>query len=67
MYGLDAITNPLNQSSGMEFGVLRRNQFKLTNPITRTKTGEIIPIVKRDNFHNPDIRYKQGGILKQIK
>ena len=28
VYGLDAITNPLNQSSGVEFGVLRRNQFK---------------------------------------
>jgi hypothetical protein len=64
VYGLDAITNYLNQSSGMEFGVLRRNQFKLTNPITRTKIGKIIPIVKRDNFHNPDIRYKQGGVLK---
>ena len=24
---------------------------------------EHIPIVKRDNFHNPDIRYKQGGIV----
>ena len=64
VYGLDAATNYLNQSSGMEFGVLRRNQFKLTNPITRTKTGEIIPIIKRDNFRNPDIRYKQGGKIK---
>lgn len=32
--------------------------------ITRDDFGRIIPIVKRDNFHNPDIRYKQGGILK---
>ena len=64
VYGLDAITNPLNQSSGVEFGVLRRNQFKLTKPITKTNTGEIIPIVKRDNFRNSDIRYKQGGIIK---
>lgn len=63
VYGLDAITNPLNPSSGIEFGVLRRNQFKLSNPITKTNAGEIIPIVKRDNFHNPDIRYKQGGTL----
>lgn len=29
--------------------------------ITRDDFGRIIPIVKRDNFHNPDIRYKQGG------
>lgn len=36
---------------------------KLADPITKTNTGEIIPIVKRDNFHNPDIRYKQGGIV----
>lgn len=63
VYGLDAITNPLNPSSGIEFGVLRRNQFKLSNPITKTNAGEIIPIVKRDNFYNPDIRYKQGGTL----
>ena len=27
---------------------------------------EPIPIVKRDNFHNPDIRYKQGGKIKSI-
>lgn len=67
VYGLDAITSPLNPSSGIEFGVLRRNQFKLTDPITKTKTGEIVPIVKRDNFRNPDIRYKQGGILKAQK
>lgn len=29
--------------------------------ITYDDFGRIIPIVKRDNFHNPDIRYKQGG------
>lgn len=39
--------------------------IKLADPITRTNTGEIIPIVKRDNFHNPDIRYKQGGKVKR--
>ena len=26
--------------------------------------NEVIPIVKRDNFHNADIRYKQGGKIK---
>ena len=39
-------------------------KLKLVDPITKTDAGKIIPIVKRDNFHNPDIRYKQGGILK---
>lgn len=24
----------------------------------------MIPIVKRHNYHNPDIRYKQGGVIK---
>lgn len=37
------------------------SQFKSAEPITRTDMGEIIPIVKRDNFHNLDRRYKQGG------
>jgi len=41
-------------------------QIKLADPITRTDTGEIIPIVKRDNFRNPDIRYKQGGKIKPV-
>lgn len=27
----------------------------------------MIPIVKRHNYHNPDMRYKQGGILKAQK
>ena len=37
------------------------SQFKSAEPITRTDIGEIIPIVKRDNFHNLDRRYKKGG------
>ena len=40
---------------------------KLADPITKTNTGEIIPIVKRDNFHNPDIRYKQGGKINLVR
>ena len=39
-------------------------QIKSADPITWNGKGEIIPIVKRDNFHNLDMRYKQGGILK---
>ena len=46
-----------------DYAVPFNTQMKLTDPITYNK-GEIIPIVKRDNFHNPDIRHKQGGILK---
>lgn len=39
-------------------------QIKSAEPITWNGNGEIISIVKRDNFHNLDRRYKQGGILK---
>lgn len=39
-------------------------QIKFSDPITYDDMGNIIPIVKRDNFHNPDMRYKQGGIIK---
>ena len=36
---------------------LSSNQIKLANPITYDSSGKIIPISKRDNFTNPDIRY----------
>ena len=64
VYGLDAITPPLKKSNGIEFGIVRKNQAKLADPITYDNFKRIISIVKRDNFHNPDIRYKSGGILK---
>ena len=44
--------------------VFSPGRIKLKEAITEDGLGQIIPIVKRDNFHNPDIRYKQGGILK---
>lgn len=40
------------------------SQFKSADPITWNGKGEMVPIVKRDNFHNLDIRYKQGGKIK---
>lgn len=36
---------------------LKSNQIKLAHPITYDDNGKIIPISKRDNFGNPDIRY----------
>ena len=48
----------------VEIVVPKANQIKSTNVVTYDNNGNLIPIVKRDNFHNPDIRYKQGGILK---
>lgn len=39
------------------------NQAKLANPFTVDDTGNLISILKRDNFLNPDIRYAEGGTL----
>lgn len=64
-YGLDAWAPnmPLKQSNGIEIGVLRKNQMKLSDPITYDDNGQIIPLSKRDNFSNPDIRYMFPLIL----
>lgn len=63
VYGLDswAPNMPLRQSNGIELGVLRRNQMKLSDPITYNDSGQIIPLSKRDDFGNPDIRYSMGN------
>ena len=53
-----------NPDEIVEVVVPKANQIKLSNPITKTDSKQVIPIVKRDNFHNLDIRYKKGGILK---
>ena len=56
--------NYTEDTGRISIAVPRPTQIKLSDPITRTKNEEIIPIVKRDNFRNPDMRFKQGGILK---
>lgn len=38
--------------------------IKFSKIMTYDDNGHLIPIVKRDNFHNPDMRYKRGGIIK---
>lgn len=43
------------------------SQFKAADAITYDNNNNIIPIVKRDNFHNLDRRYEQGGVLKAQK
>ena len=50
-----------------EFLIGHPEQIKLSDAMTFNDKGILIPIVKRDNFHNPDMRYKQGGILKVQK
>ena len=41
--------------------------IKFSKIMTYDDNGNLIPIVKRDNSHNLDMRYKQGGILKAQK
>ena len=50
-----------------EFAVPGNTQMKLVDPITYDNNGHIIKLSKRDNFKNPDFRYKQGGILKRVE
>ena len=63
-YGMDVWVDgmPLKQSNGIELGVLRRNQMKLSDPITYDDHGQIIPLSKRDDFTNPDIRFSKGNL-----
>ena len=61
IYGYDVGREVM--SGKYDYAVPFNTQIKLTNPITYDD-GKIIPIVKRDNFRNPDIRYKQGGKIK---
>ena len=56
VYGYDTIISKLKPSNGQEFGILHNTRMKLTNPITRDGV-KIIPLSKRDDFTNPDIRY----------
>ena len=73
-YGMDAWIDgmPLKQSNGIEFGVLNRKRMKLSDPITYDDNEQIIPLSKRDDFTNPDIRYGYAsptatkGSLKQL-
>ena len=63
IYGYDSGSDFIE---GMyEFAVPRNTQMKLVDPITYDNNGHIIKLSKRDNFKNPDFRYKQGGILKR--
>lgn len=65
IYGYDSGSNFVE---GMyEFAVPRNTQIKLVDPITYDNNGHIIKLSKRDNFKNPDFRYKQGGILKRVE
>lgn len=40
------------------------SNLKYSNPITYDDKGNFIPLSQRDNFRNPDMRYKIGGRCK---
>lgn len=42
-------------------------QIKRSAAITYDTNGNIIPISKRDNFHNPDINFKEGGTINKFQ
>lgn len=46
---------------GVENVIWDNTKIKLANPITYDDMGNFIPLSKRDNFNNFDIRYKKGG------
>ena len=65
---IDGYDSGSNFVEGMyEFAVPRNTQMKLVDPITYDNNGHIIKLSKRDNFKNPDLRYKQGGIIKRVE
>ena len=43
------------------WGIFDPKRIKLADAITRDDSGKIISIIKRDNFHKLDDRYKSGG------
>lgn len=43
-----------------EFVFRNSNQAKLANPFVLNDNGDLISILKRDDFTNPDIRYNHG-------
>ena len=45
-------SNPMN-----DYVISKSSQAKLSDPVTYTDNGNIIPLSKRDNFLNPDVRY----------
>ena len=45
-----------------EFIFRNSNQAKLANPFVLNDNGDLISILKRDDFTNPDIRYNYGKI-----
>lgn len=58
--------SPNHPTIQLELDAYNKNKkFKKNYQLDSTSIPwKYVPIVKRDNFHNPDIRYKQGGILK---
>lgn len=46
--------------------VINQNPFNLkySNPVTYDDKGNFIPLSQRDNFRNPDMRYRIGGRCK---
>lgn len=59
MLGSDALIykNYTEDTGRISVAVPRPSQIKLADPITYDDSGKVIPLSKRDNFSNPDIRW----------
>lgn len=58
-YGFDGIEyiNGTEDVGSISRGLISPSQLKVTDAITHDDAGKIIPISKRDDFINPDMRY----------
>ena len=56
----------VTDGAAKEYIVGHPEQIKLADHVTFDDLGQIIPLSKRDNFSNPDIRYKQGGTINYL-
>lgn len=56
----------ITDGTAKEYVVGHPEQIKLADYVTFDDQGQIIPLSKRDNFSNPDIRYKQGGTINYL-
>lgn len=71
-----AIIRNVDETVANQYGIRMRpstdylvqypQQIKRSAAITYDTNGNIIPISKRDDFHNPDINFKEGGVINKF-
>lgn len=59
--------NYAEDNGGVSIAIPRSSQAKLTNILTYDDNGNLIPLSKRHDILNDDIRYKQGGKINDTR